>query len=168
MEDKDLYGEKAIEKLKKIVKSVNVAMMCTTRPDGSIHSRPMGTAAIDGEGAIWFFSNDTSEKIQEIAGDKGLCLCYSKPTDNTYATVMGKAEVVDDKAIEKKLWNPLLKAWFPKGIEDPAMTLIKVKPYHAEYWDANDSRMVVFFKMAKAAMTGGGYTGSDSHGQMDL
>ncbi|WP_417592030.1 pyridoxamine 5'-phosphate oxidase family protein [Owenweeksia hongkongensis] len=168
MSSENLQGEKALKKLKDIVNDVNIAMMCTTQKDNSIHSRPMATAGIDDDGTIWFFTNEGSEKVKEIENDNGLCLCYSEPKNNTYACVMGKAKAVDDKAKEKELWNPILKAWFPKGLEDPNMTLLKVSPNHAEYWDANDSKMVVFLKIAKAAITGKSYDTEDSHGEMKL
>ncbi len=168
MSDTNLHGKEAVDKMKKIVKEVNVAMMCTTQPSGTIHSRPMGTAKVDDDGTIWFFTNEDSAKVKEIESKNGLCLCYSKPTDNTYACIMGHAKAVNDKAKMEELWNPMLKAWFPKGTDDPQTTLIRVKPYHAEYWDDSDSRMVVFFKIAKAAITGDGYKGKDSHGNLNL
>jgi general stress protein 26 len=168
MSDSNLNGQEAIDKLKSIVKDVNVAMMCTTQRNGRMHSRPMGTAAIDDDGSIWFFTNEDSEKVEEIEKESGICLCYSKPTDNTYACVMGHGQAIDDQQKMEELWNPMLKAWFPKGLDDPQITLIKVNPYHAEYWDDSDSRMVVFFKIAKAALTGDEYKGEGSHGQLNL
>ncbi len=169
MENQNLNGKEAIDKLKAIIKDVRIAMMCTFGSRGRIESRPMGTAGVDDDGSIWFFTNDESEKIKEIENEHGLCLAYSKPTDNTYANINGKALKVDDKAKAKELWSDILKAWFPKGLDDPKLTLIKVTPHQAEYWDSNDNRMVVFFKMAKAAITGEPYTGNkDSHGKMNL
>ena len=50
--------------------------------------------------------------------------------------------------------NPLVGAWFPKGIEDPHVTLIGVTIDSAEYWDSDKSRMMQLFAMAKAAVTG--------------
>ena len=168
MDEQNLSGKKAIEKLKDIVNDVKVAMMCTTRQDYSVHSRPMATAGIDDDGTLWFFTNESSEKVREIESEHGITLCYSQPSDNTYATVMGRATAMDNRSKKKELWSDMLKAWFPKGVDDPDLTLIKVTPHHAEYWDDNDSRMVVFFKIAKAAMTGDKYVGGDAHGKMKL
>lgn len=168
MSDKNLKGEEALKKLKDLVNDVKVSMMCTNREDGGIHSRPMATAGIDTDGTIWFFTNEASEKVDEIEHKNGLCLCYSKPSDNTYTCVMGMAQVVHDKTKEKELWNPLMKAWFPKGLDDPEMALVKVTPHHAEYWDDNDSRMVTFFKIAKAAISGGQYGSDNAHGNIDM
>ena len=165
-EDK-LSGSDALEKMKEIIKEVNIAMMCTTQKNGQIHSRPMATAGVDDDGTIWFFTNDASDKIDEIENDKGICLCYSKPSDNTYACIKGHAKVTDNSQKEKEYWNPILKAWFPKGLDDPKMTMVKVRPFHGEMWDDSSSKMVNFFKIVRAAITGGEYDAGD-HKELSL
>lgn len=157
----------ALKKLQKIVNEVKVTMMCTIGEEQRITSRPMSTAKIDDDGVIWFFTNETSSKAEQIEQQYDLCLCYSKPSDNTYATVHGKAIILEDREKVEQLWNPLLKAWFPKGKDDPDLALIRVDPYHAEYWDASSNRMVTFLKIAAASITGGTY-GSGEYGELDL
>lgn len=166
--EKEIKMEKeALKKLKEIVNDVKVAMMCTLMDEEKITSRPMSTAQIDDQGAIWFFTNDTSSKAQQIEDQYELVLCYSKPSDNTYATVHGRAKIVEDKDKINDLWNPLLKAWFPKGKDDPDLALIRVDPHHAEYWDDSSSRMVTFLKIAAASVTGGTYEGGE-YGELNL
>ena len=50
----------------------------------------------------------------------------------------------------QELWNPILKAWFPLGMDDPKLCLIKVTTEDAHYWNSHSSKMVVYFKMLKA------------------
>lgn len=166
--EKEIKIEKeALKKLQKLVNEVRIAMMCTLTDDGKIMSRPMSTARIDDQGAIWFFTNDSSAKARQIQHQYEVVLCYSKPGSNTYATVHGTARIVEDQHKIEDLWNPLLKAWFPAGKDDPNLALICVDPYHAEYWDDNSSRMVTFLKIAAASVTGGSYQ-SGEYGELDL
>lgn len=67
-----------------------------------------------------------------------------------------------DKEKAKELWKPLLKAWFPKGLEDPDLALLKVSVESAEYWDAPSSKMVQIAGIAKAAVTGQRYQGGEN------
>lgn len=159
--------QEALQKLKEIVNEVKVAMMCTLMDEQKITSRPMSTAQIDDQGAIWFFTNEYTSKAREIKDQYELVLCYSKPSKNTYATVHGRAKIVEDKEKIDELWNPLLKAWFPNGKDDPSLALIRVDPHHAEYWDDNSSRMVTFMKIAAASVTGGEYDGG-TYGELNL
>jgi general stress protein 26 len=49
---------------------------------------------------------------------------------------------VRDHVKAKELWSPLYETWFPKGIEDPNLILLRVYVRAAEYWDASAGRMV--------------------------
>ncbi|MBE7175443.1 MAG: pyridoxamine 5'-phosphate oxidase family protein [Mucilaginibacter polytrichastri] len=146
--------QEAIKKLKELVGEVQTAMLCT-RDGDHIHSRPMATAQIDDNGDLWFFNNEFSGKTDQIEAEPHVCLCYSHPGKNTYVCVMGEAEVINNRSKMEELWNPILKAWFPEGLDDPKISLLRVSPFEAEYWDASSSKMVNFFKMAAAAITGG-------------
>jgi general stress protein 26 len=35
----------------------------------------------------------------------------------------------------KDLWTPEIKHWFPNGLDDPDLTLLKVDIVEVEYWD---------------------------------
>jgi len=85
---------------------------------------------------------------------------------NSYVSVVGEAEVVTDPAKIKELWNPTLKAWFPKGLDDPKLALLKVKALSAEYWDATSSTMQIAYNMVKSTLTG--HYDQGDHGKVDL
>lgn len=67
----------------------------------------------------------------------------------------------------KELWTPMLKAWFPDGLETPGIALLKVAAQQAHYWDTDASKLVVLFAMAKAAITGK-TTDTGKHGELEL
>jgi general stress protein 26 len=69
-------------------------------------------------------------------------------------SVSGAAEARQDRAKAEELWNPLLKAWFPDGLDTPNLTLVKVHAESAEYWEAaHSSRVISLLGYAKAAVT---------------
>ncbi len=156
-----------IKFLKDKVEDVRIAMLVTVNANHEIHSRPMGTAELDEEGNIWFFTNEYSSKVDEISHENKVVVIYSNPSNNTYLSIKGTASLVDDRGKMKKLWNPIIKAFFPDGIDDPKLTLLKVDTEEAEYWDSNSSKMVVGFQMLKAAITGERYDQGD-HGKIQL
>jgi general stress protein 26 len=41
-----------------------------------------------------------------------------------------------------ELWNPLCKAWFPQGEDDPEITVIRIDVDNAEYWEAPANAVV--------------------------
>ena len=67
----------------------------------------------------------------------------------------------------KELYNPAIKAWFPQGLDDPNLALLKVTPLQAEYWDSSSSKMITLLQMAKAIATGEKYN-EGQHGKIEF
>ncbi|MDX5346272.1 MAG: pyridoxamine 5'-phosphate oxidase family protein [Hymenobacteraceae bacterium] len=156
-----------LEKLIEKIKDVKIAMMTTIDESGNLHSRPMATQQVKEDGVLWFFTGHASGKTSEIKQDSHVNISYSKPDDNLYVSVAGKATEVRDKAKIEELWNPMMKAWFPEGKDDPNISLIKVTIESAEYWDSPNSAVVHLIGVVKATLTGEPYKTSDQK-RMDL
>ena len=148
----DQRGE-AIEKLKRFLEGIDFTML-TTIANGKLHSRPMSTQEMDENGDLWFFTQDNSRKIEEIQADNRINAAYSDPDGNTFVSVFGTAEMVKDRAKIEELWSPVYKAWFPEGLDDPHICLLRVRVEDAEYWDAPNSKIVQIAGFVKALVTG--------------
>ena len=144
----------SIEKLRQMIKGINFAMMTTARSDGTLHSRPMATQQVEFDGDLWFFTGKASTKVKEIRNDQHVNLSYADPDDNRYVSIAGRARMVRDRAKAKELWNPFYRTWFPKGLDDPNLALMKVTVESAEVWDSPSSVMVHLFGIVKATLTG--------------
>ena len=151
---KNLYNEDAIKKIKDFVNDIKVCMFCTSVTDMPFRTRPMSTLEVDEEGNLWFFSAKSSDKNDEIKNDDTVQLIYSKNSDVHFLTITGKATIVEDQAKKDELWNPIVKAFFPEGKDDPDLSLVKIKPEAAHYWDTINGKMITWFKMAASAVTG--------------
>lgn len=146
-----------IEKLRALVKDIDFCMLTTADQDGTLRSRPMSTQQAEFDGDLWFFTAANTAKVEEVQRDHHVNVSYSDPKKNCYVSVSGLAQVMRDQAKINELWSPVLRAWFPKGPDDPNLALLKVTVNQAEYWDDTSSSMVQFFKMVKAAVTGKPY-----------
>ncbi|KGO86775.1 general stress protein [Flavobacterium rivuli WB 3.3-2 = DSM 21788] len=156
---KDLYSEEAIAKIKELAKDIRVCMFCTELSVRPIPTRPMSLQDIDEEGNLWFISSAASNKNFEIKHDDDVQLIFAKNSDSHFLSVFGTAVIYKDKAHIEDVWSPVAKAWFEEGKEDPDVTVIKVSPSEAYYWDTTDGKMVSFLKIAVSAITG--KTGDD-------
>lgn len=143
-----------VEKLRDLIKGIRFAMFTTVDGDGSLRSRPMATQEAEGDSDLWFFTDASSPKVGEVERDHRVNLSYAAPDENRYVSVSGTARMVRDPAKAKELWNPALKAWFPEGLDDPELVLLRVQVEKAEYWDYPSSKMVQLFGFLKAVATG--------------
>lgn len=145
-----LQNQDALDKLKELVKHGDVCMFTTVDKESHVRSRPLTTADIDDDGNIWFFTNEFSEKIHELSTDNSVNLIYANPDKNKYLNIRGSCVVVVNKQKNEELWNPFMKAWFPSGLDDPKLCLLKVMTEEAFFWNSSANRMVVAFNMLKA------------------
>jgi general stress protein 26 len=146
-----------LQKLIDLIEDIDFTMMTTVDDDGSLRSRPMSTQQIGEDGVMWFFTGYESGKSHEIKNDSHVNLSYSKPSDNKFVSVSGRASLSKDRAKIDELWTPELKAWFPGGKEDPNIGLIKVEIDKAEYWDSPNSAVTHLIGFVKATLTGESY-----------
>jgi general stress protein 26 len=144
----------AFAKLQDLVEDIDIAMVTTVTPDGALRSRPMATREFTDDGEIWFFTADDSAKVGDVAAEHAVNLSYADPKRQRYVSITGSADLVRDRDRAKDLWHPMVKAWFPQGLDDPHLALFRVRVETAEFWDAATSRMVQLFEMTKAAATG--------------
>lgn len=153
MSKKNLFNDKAFEKLKELAEDIDIAMMQTNITNKPAHSIPMSTKEVDSEGCIWFLSNKSSEHNTHLKSDNSLQLIYSKPSAMEFLTVYGHAHITTDMAVLKELYQSSDDAWFD-GIDDPNLTAIKVIPETVHYWDTKNGKFVSLLKMAAGAITG--------------
>ena len=151
--EKNLQDEQAVRKLQKLVDEVNICMFIT-RPEDEQSSRPMATIKAEDDGTLWFFTHRSSGKTSEIGMDQDVHLVYAHPGKDSYLDLWGKGSVVNDREKIRELWNPIVKAWFPDGVADPNLALLKLQPEEAYYWEAERGRMVQFLNMAASVVTG--------------
>lgn len=145
-----------IEKLWEMVKDIKFAMFTTRhRENGHLHSRPMTTQnrKHDEGDAVYFFMPSDSDPVHDLQSDAQVNLAYSDG-DDTWVSVSGTAELVDDVAMKRQLWNKPTEAWMPEGPESPHVALVRVRISHADYWDVTSNKLVQLYTMAKTAITG--------------
>jgi general stress protein 26 len=159
-----LEGEEAFRKVRALLPKFASAMMITHTETGEVHVRPL---ALQGDlstfgGVLWFFTDSRSRKIHEAAGGRSVSVTCQSDERNAYLHLTGSVTVIRDLPKMRELYSPILKTWFPDGLDDPYLTLIKFEATQGAYWESAGTveQMVSF---AKAIATGkpnaGGETG---------
>ena len=143
------------EKVTRMVADAKIAMLTTMTENGKHVSRPMAVQDVEFDGDLWFFAYADSDLVEQIAVHPQVNVAFSDAKHHNWISISGAAARVEDRAQAERLWNPVLKAWFPDGLETPNLTLVKVHAETAEYWEAaHSSKIVTMLGYAKAAVTG--------------
>ena len=145
-------AEDPVKKLGEMIKDIDFCML-TTIDNGVLRSRPMSTQNDEFNGVLWFLTSTDSHKMSEVEADNRVNVSYAEPKSNRFISVSGTASMVQDQGLIEKYWNPMHRAWFPEGKDDPRLCLLKVEVEQAEYWDASSSTLRQLVGFVKAIVT---------------
>ena len=147
--------EDNLQKLREMVKDIDFCMLATVDEHGDLHSRPMSVNGdIDPDGDLWFFTNASSHKVDEISRSPKVNVSFADPDNQNYVSISGKAQLVRDRNKIEELWKPEFKMWFPEGKDDPQIALLRVNLEKAEYWDSPSSTIGFVLNFVSSLVTG--------------
>lgn len=137
-----------IHQLRGLIQDIGCGMLTTIDEDGSLDSRPMDkTSEIESDGTLWFFTNASTHKVFEIEHRQQVNVSFTSPDKQRYVSISGIAELVRDRNKMQELWKPELQAWFPQGLDESDIALLKIKINRADYWDSQSKFQQQTIKM---------------------
>jgi general stress protein 26 len=152
---RDLAGRDAIKRVKDMTDDADTCFFCTAGSSGSTNGvRPMSVRETDDAGNLWFLSATDSHKNHELAANPAVKLYFQRDAHAGFLELEGRAEVLQDRARIHALWNPMLKAWFTEGEDDPRISVIRFTPQTGYYWDNKHGNLVAGAKIAVGALVG--------------
>ena len=153
MSEQPTHSE-AIKKINELITNKKIAMLTSVSDDGSFHARPMAVLSVDFDGDLWFFTKKDAPKVDQIEAEPRVNVAYSDPNNQDYVSLAGRAKLVVDSALNEKYWQPQFEAWFPDGLEDPQLALLKIEVEGAEYWDSPSSTIAHIEGFIKTKLSG--------------
>lgn len=147
-------------KVASLMDGIKFAMLITIDDEGSFVGRPMAHQDVEFDGDLWFVSSRTARKVHQINANPHVAVMLS--SSDSWVSISGRAETVDDPAKLEDVWSTDMEAWFPGGPDLESVTLIKVSGESAEYWDGPGGRVSTALSLVKAKLTGKRYTGGDN------
>jgi len=135
----------------KLIEDIPIAMLTTLDANGALVSRPMSALEMDAQGALWFFTDVQSSKVDHL---RAVNLSFTDRDQGSYVSLSGHGEIDSDHDRIKSLWTMFAKPWFPSGPDSDNLALLKFVPDSADYWDGPSSKMVRAFGMIASVVTG--------------
>jgi len=148
-----MHDGPGLQRLRELIGEVRIALLTTLDGEGQMHTRPIETLQCEPDGTLWFFTACDSPKSAELRHDTRVSLGYSHPGKSIYVAVSGVGSVGRDIAKAAELWSPGQLAFYPQGLEDPRLALLKVRLERAEYW-VTPGKASYVLAAVNAALTG--------------
>ncbi|MES2637906.1 MAG: pyridoxamine 5'-phosphate oxidase family protein [Myxococcota bacterium] len=141
-------SHEGVERLRALLGSRPVVMLTTMEPGGSLRSRPMAIQEINDQGEAFLITQRSSPKVEEVAREHHVNLAFFRTVRGRYVSVSGRATVMRDDTKLRQLWHPTLQAWFPDGLDDPDLCLLRVRIDKAETWNAPVGNLIQVARLA--------------------
>jgi len=150
----DIHDKAAVEHaLWAEIAETRFGMLAAAQAGGE-HFAPMTTFAEPETGSLWFYAQ-ADNRIAEAArgGVTGLFVFMSKDR-KLQASIRGRLTVSLDPLHRDKFWSPVVDAYFPKGKNDPHLTMLRLACEDTEVWLSDSNPVKFIFEVAKANLTG--------------
>jgi general stress protein 26 len=134
-----------------LMRDMSIGMMTTYGPDGP-RSIPMARQEVDPGADVWFITARDTQHVRDIGADPLVSITFS--SRDSWVSMVGRAQIVEDQAKLEELWNTFAEAWMPAGPDDPNAALIKVSLDRAEYWDTPGGTVASVLSFVKSKVTG--------------
>jgi general stress protein 26 len=163
--------EKKLDELYELIDGIEIAMMTTRRPDGHLVSRPMATQGREAVADLWYVTDITTHKLDELERDPHVNLAFYNGRTREWVSVSGTATISQDRETIRRLYKPDWKAWFKEENQhndgggatrsdpragtpdDPRIALVLVEANSVTYLKVDKPRPVVLFEVLKAMVT---------------
>jgi general stress protein 26 len=143
----------AKEHLYEMIREFDTAMLVTDSEDRELRGRPMAIAEVGADGSLWFTTSATSPKVDEIKAHDHIAVMMQ--SSERFISLSGHGEIIRDKNHLRRLWRESWRAWFPRGVDDPDVVLLRLRPVEGEYWDIQGWRGARYvFEAVIAAASG--------------
>jgi general stress protein 26 len=139
--------------LSRLIRDIGVGLLTTLDGEGRLHTRPVQTLLAEADRTLWFFTDWSTPKVDELRHDIRASLGYADPAAHRYVAASGSGRLFRDLKKAEELWSIEQRAYYPDGPGDERLALLRVDIERAEYWIA-PGRLSYLIAAAKAAVTG--------------
>lgn len=147
MQNDTLTQEKVVE----VMRGERFVMLSCIQ-DGKIASHPMTPQQVTDDADVVFFIGLQGRQADALRSDPAVNLAFA--TAGSWLSVAGRAEFFEDRALAEELWDGSVDAYFPEGIDDPDLGMLRVRGESAQFWGVAGGKAAALAKIAKSTITG--------------
>ena len=142
MKERELSPKETRAKIEKLMSNVSTVFLATNGSHGHPNVRAMMPVRVDETNAVWFTTTlESSKLIELVKNDKAAVYGYS-PNTMAEFRLWGNVTILDDPESRKHIWADELKKYYPGGVDDPSMRVLRFDVVSGLY--AKDNKSGIF------------------------
>ena len=131
-----LTKQEAIAQSLKLIETLNYCMLGTNGEDGFPNIKGMTNLKHEGLRKIWFSTNTSSKRVQQLRKDHRACVYYVDDKPFQGLMLVGTIEISQDIESRKMLWSEGAEIYYPLGVGDPDYSVLYFTAERGNYYQA--------------------------------
>ena len=116
--------QEAIAQGLKLIEKSKICMLGTNGEDGFPNIKAMLNLRHKGLKKIWFSTNTSSKRVQQLRKDNRACVYYVDEKNFKGLMLVGTIEILQDIESKKMLWSEGAEVYYPLGVADPDYSVL--------------------------------------------
>jgi len=117
-----------------LVEKSAICMLGTNGEDGFPNIKAMMNLRHEGLKQIWFSTNTSSKRVQQLRKDNRACVYYVDEKNFKGLMLTGIIEILQDIESRKMLWSEGAEVYYPLGVEDPDYSVLCFTAKRGNYY----------------------------------
>jgi general stress protein 26 len=126
--------QEAIAEGLKLMEKSTICLLGTNGPEGFPNIKAMMNLKHEGLNNIWFSTNTSSKKVQQLKKDNRACVYYVDENNFKGLMLTGVVQILQDLKSRQMLWVNGAEKYYPLGVEDPDYTVLYFKAHRGNYY----------------------------------
>ena len=126
--------QEAIAQGLELVEKLNFCLLGTNGDDGSPNIKGMMNLKHAGIKTIWFSTNTSSKRVQQLRKDNRACVYYVDDENFKGLMLVGTIDILQDLESKKMLWMDGAEKYYPLGVEDPDYSVLRFNAKRGNYY----------------------------------
>jgi general stress protein 26 len=107
-----------------LIERSEICLLGTNGGDGFPNIKAVMNAKHEGMNKIWFSTNTSSRRVQQLKKDNRACVYYVDDKDFKGLMLTGTMQILQDLKSRQMLWEDGNEKYYPLGVEDPDYTVL--------------------------------------------
>lgn len=83
---------------------------------------------------IYLGTNTSSPKVPQVKANPAVAVLFADPSRFHSLMLSGRADIIEDPAVKKALWQDGWEIYYPAGPGDPDYTVLRLRPVKGKGW----------------------------------
>lgn len=126
--------QEAISQGLELINTSKICLLGTNSEDGFPNIKAMLNLRHEGLKQIWFSTNTSSKKVQQLKKDKRACVYYVDEKNFRGLMLIGTVDILQNIESKKMLWSEGAEVYYPLGVEDPDYSVLRFTARRGNYY----------------------------------